>query len=163
MRTLLAQSGGRGEGRVLPTAVAHGHRAMVKLLLGEPECSRGAVNVRGMTAVHLAVAARDVSMVRLLTQTSQEASQDKARTGHEQAAARLPPPALPGGVKTGTLKEELCRRNQLGWCALHTAAFRGEEVPAAARTLTTLPLTHTPFHPHLFIRLTLRPSTPTPH
>jgi len=73
-RTLLAQPGGRTElqlpaayGRTaLHTAVAHGRKSMVELLLSQPDCGRGAIDARGMTAVHLAVAVGDVGMLRLL-------------------------------------------------------------------------------------------------
>ena len=70
--------------------------------------------------MHLAVAERDVRMVRLLTQT-----QNNVRAGHGRVAAmRIPS----DGVRDSTLMDELCLRNQLGWCALHTAAFHGQEV-----------------------------------
>lgn len=116
VRALLAKPGAHKElqipgahGRTpLHTAVAHGRKAMVALLLGQPECGRGAVDSRGMTAMHLAVVAGDVAMLGQL------------------AGAR----AGPGASRTAEVGQldEFCARNQLGWCALHTAAFRGQEV-----------------------------------
>ena len=113
-RALLAKPWARKElqlpaahGRTpLHTAVAHGRKAMVALLLGQPECGRGAADSRGMTAVHLAVAGGDVAMLGQL------------------AGAR----AGPGASRTAEVGQldEFCARNQLGWCALHTAAFRGQ-------------------------------------
>ena len=66
-----------------------------------------------MTALHLAVTMGDVGMLRLL-----------AAGGEGQDAERRP-----RGAEDGR-RGELCKRNQLGWCALHTAAFRGQEVAA---------------------------------
>ena len=68
------------------------------------------------------------NQVRLLTQGPMAAPM-RAVHGQRTVALR-PPAAAPSseGGNQGTLMEELCGRNQLGWCALHTAAFRGDEV-----------------------------------
>ena len=83
-----------------------------------------------MTAVHSAVSQRDVSMVRLLTR-GPSAAPTRAVHGQQRTVALRPPPppaAAGEGASEGTLMDELCGRNQLGWCALHSAAFRGDEV-----------------------------------
>ena len=68
------------------------------------------------------------NQVRLLTQGPM-AAPTRAVHGQRTVALRPPPPAAYGeGGNHGTLMDELCGRNQLGWCALHTAAFRGDEV-----------------------------------
>ena len=105
-----------------------------------PGCGRGATDARGMTAVHSAVVQRDVGMLRLLTERrgSQGHMHHMGRHNNnngvqrERAVVLRPPPPPYGeyGERGGTLLDELCRRNQLGWCALHTAAFHGHEVCA---------------------------------
>eukprot|EP00966_Prymnesium_polylepis_P011351 261595-Prymnesium_polylepis.2 len=89
----------------LHTAVAHSQLGVASLLMEQPGLARGAHDRHGMTPLHVAVERDDGPMLRLLL----------ASNRHRASA------------------EELCLRNDLGWAALHSAAFHGRE--SAARML----------------------------
>ena len=84
----------------LHTAVAHHQVGVAELLMEQPALARGAHDNHGMTPLHLAIEANDVPMLRLL---------------------------LTSARQHATL-QELSLRNDLGWAALHSAAFRGHEM-----------------------------------
>ena len=81
-----------------------------------------------MTAVHLSVAAGDVSMLRLLVEALVAVIVLPIASNAPSVATEVPKANRP--EERGLALDELCRRNKLGWCALHTAAFRGQMVAA---------------------------------
>lgn len=78
-----------------------------------------------MTAVHLSVVAGDVSMLRLLVEAVVAVGAPFGSNVPEGAAET---PIFIRPEERGLSLDELCGRNKLGWCALHTAAFRGHAV-----------------------------------
>lgn len=95
----------------LHTACEHDQRAMVAALLENEACDRTARDAQGFTAVHLAVANDNKELLRLLL-----------RTGSTRCTV-----------------DELRLRNRLGWCPLHTAAFRATDTAVQALLEAGLP------------------------
>ena len=95
----------------LHAACEHDQRAMVTALLENEACDRTARDAQGFTAVHLAVASGNMGLLKLLL-----------RAGSTRCTV-----------------DELCLRNKLGWCPLHTAAFHAADAAVQALLEAGLP------------------------
>ena len=95
----------------LHVACAYGQREMVAALLDAPGIDRTARDARGLTAVHLAVTRGNGPLLRLLLRAAAAAAGGGAHASDASAS----------------LVDELTIRNKVGWTALHTAAFGGDD------------------------------------